>query len=202
MSKKITQLTAATAGEISDDDLLAVVENASGATKKVTRVNLLDDAVATASLQDDAVTTAKVNDGAITGAKLDTDAIIQDYDTRDTNVATSSTSAVQISGLSNTITVESGKKVRIRFFGPSVVNTTKASVYISIWNGTVGSGTQLQESRHVLETSTSAMPAICEAFVTGLSGSQTFNAAIRVSGGTGTVAGASTAPMILTTEQF
>lgn len=192
MSKKITQLTAATAGEITDDDLIPIVENASGATKKATRANILDDAVSTASVQD----------AAITGAKLATDAILQDFDTRTTNVSTTSSTAVQISGLSNTITVESGKKVRVRFFGPSVAETIKASVYISIWNGTVGSGTQVQESRHVLETSTSSMPAICEAIVEGLSGSQTFNAAIRVSGGTGTVAGSSTTPMILTTEQF
>lgn len=64
MTKKISQLTAATSSEVTDDDLLVIVENASGATKKVTRANLLDSAVGTADIEDDAVTLAKIADSS------------------------------------------------------------------------------------------------------------------------------------------
>ena len=70
MAKKITQLTAATASDLTDSDLIPVVDAEAGSTKKATRQDLLDDAVETDSIQDDAVTTPKIADGAVESEKL------------------------------------------------------------------------------------------------------------------------------------
>jgi hypothetical protein len=60
------------------------------------------------------------------------------------NLNTSSTSPVQATGLTATVTVPPGcKKIRPTFYGSAANAAVGDGVFISIWRGTVGSGVQV-----------------------------------------------------------
>lgn len=111
--------------------------------------------------------------------------------------STTSTTAVQITSLTATVTVPSGGRgVKITLFGPTIENSGANFTTWSIWNGTVGSGTQLASVSNL----SGASPGTCIAFHTPSAGSITYNAGILVTAGTGYITAGATMPAFLLVE--
>lgn len=104
------------------------------------------------------------------------------------NFTTTSATAVQVTGLTATVTVPAGRTVRISVFGSDMFASASAAFTLSIWDGVVNVGTQLGRALANNGGSTGfTVPAICEAIVTGVSGSKTYNVGLQTSGGTVTL---------------
>ena len=114
---------------------------------------------------------------------------------------TTSTSYVQATGLTSTVTIPSGgRNVKITYFSRNLYNGGGNSVYISIWDGTVGSGTQLAETSQATASGTTSS-GVCIAVVTPSAGSKTYN--IGLKSGSSTTAGfdaAATYPAFMLVE--
>lgn len=154
------------------------------------------------TLKDDSVTEDVIEDDAVTAAKLDNGAIKLAYVKKTSNFASSATSATQITGLTADIDIPDtgGRDVEIELYTPSIDNdSTNQIITISIWDGVVGSGTQLNKATgaknavggHPIHL---AAKAVLEA---PAAGAKTINAALHSSGGQSTVIGAATSPSFL-----
>jgi hypothetical protein len=93
------------------------------------------------------------------------------------NINTSSTSPVQATGLTATVTVPSGcKKIRATFYGSAANATAGDGVFISIWRGTVGSGVQVGSAAWTQNTASFESVINCPGMDSSPpSGSQTYN---------------------------
>lgn len=70
------------------------------------------------------------------------------YRSTETGFNTTSATPVQITGLSVPVIVPTGRSIRVTFFGRALYNTTvNNSSSVSIWDGTVGSGTKIASAR-------------------------------------------------------
>lgn len=149
---------------------------------------------------------SKLNtNNSVPAAALETTAIALGYAEITTSPSTTTSgTAVAISGLGASVTIPSGgRKVKITVYIPDVRNNNAAGAsYISIWDGTVGSGTQLQEaSLGVAQTASNRSPVIAQAVVTPSAGAKTYNIGQRTNGtGTTAITCASTAPAFVLVE--
>lgn len=114
------------------------------------------------------------------------------------NSTTTSTSAVQANGLSITLTVPSGAtRLKVTAFSGGVFNaTTGDSVLVSLWDGTVGSGTELVQAE-VGDTGIAGGPIEVPVFVSSsvwpAAGSKTYNLGLNaITGGTATFSASTT----------
>jgi hypothetical protein len=115
------------------------------------------------------------------------------------NQGTSSTSVVQATALSMPIIVPTGGR-RIAFdakFSNITSDSGALNPYLSIWQGTVGSGTQLDETTLTISASAFAGPLKSRAVTTLAAGSYTINAGIKVSASSATYLAATTTPALL-----
>lgn len=118
-----------------------------------------------------------------------------------TSFATTSTSPTQVLGLTATVTVPAGaRKVRITAYSYYLTNSGVANTSMSIWDGTVGSGTLLAQSSITAAGGNYLVPATAIAIVTPSAGTKTYNVALSVSAGTGTLAAAAAAPSFISVE--
>lgn len=115
-------------------------------------------------------------DNQVTGNSLATNAIKLGLGTRGSDAATSSGTAADIS-LGVTVTVPAGgRSVKITAYAASLSNNTNAQyVEMSIWDGTVGSGTQLNKTTEYIATANTPKGGLCMAVVTPAAGSKTYN---------------------------
>ncbi len=97
------------------------------------------------------------------------------------NFSTGSNTAVQVTGLTATVTVPSGgRSIRITAYGPSCYSDGAGDIIsLSLWDGVVGSGTQLVESDW--QNSNANQHSVMEArsIVTPAAGSKTYNVGLR-----------------------
>ncbi len=141
-----------------------------------------------------------LTNNVILGNNLATSAIKLGYTQITSSFNTTSATAVQVTGLTSTVTIPpGGRGVKITAFSQSLTNTGTNFNGISIWDGTVGSGTQLTEAGSGLTATTSA-PGTAIAFHTPSAGSKTYNVGFRASGGTGTLAAGATFPAFILVE--
>lgn len=92
------------------------------------------------------------------------------------NQATASTTYVQVTGLTLTVTIPAGNRcVKITGFMVPYNNSAGDGVLISIWDGAVGSGTQLSVGGYEKNSLTSAAGCIVMAIVQPAAGSKTYN---------------------------
>jgi len=139
----------------------------------------------------------------ITANSLSNSAITIGYAQTTADFSSASTTAVQVTGLTTTVTIPTGsRKIKITAFTSYMyAGTAAAAAYISIWDGTVGSGTQLQESQVTSSTGGQAYVGIAIAVVTPAAGSKTYNIGYRVSSGpAGTFHGSATTPAFILVE--
>jgi hypothetical protein len=120
--------------------------------------------------------------------------------------ATSVQSATQIPGLIKAITIPAGAaSVKVTAYAYFMaVNAAGSNNFLSIWqgsNGPSGSGSVNLSTAQVTATAAnSGASALAEADITGASGNQTFSVGYHVSGNTGTLYAAPSAPAFLKIE--
>lgn len=115
---------------------------------------------------------------------------------------TTSNSSTQVTGLSCPVIVPTGRKVKITFHSGTIYNdTANNNAWTQIWDGTVGSGTQLNESTVYPTANSQRFNMICEAITTPSSTSKTYNAGLSdPNSGTARLVGASTTPISIRVE--
>jgi hypothetical protein len=120
-----------------------------------------------------------------------------------TTTATSAATATAISALSVTATIPTGcKAVKITAYCPALANNAGVNTFFSIWQGTVGSGTQLQFADQVINVAGEAVPVTPIAVIQNpTAGSVTYNIGIyNGSASTSTANAFSSAPMFILVE--
>lgn len=159
-----------------------------------------DGGIATAKHADSSIATAKLADAAVTAPKLSTDAMYLGYAQITANVTTTSTTTVQVPGLSATVNVPTGgRKIKITAFATNIGNSTNSNGSgISIWDGVVGSGTQIGQSNKIPANNEFIF---CQAIVSPGSGSRTYNVGFTsVTSGTTTIGASIGGPAFILVE--
>lgn len=146
------------------------------------------------------ITFPDVSGTVITTANLQSNVL--GFASRTTDFTTSSTSYTAITSLSTSITVPSGGRgVKVTVYGSTVFVTALGAAFVSLWNGTVGSGTQLQAYQLNYSDSTAAAYGCCLVYYGVLAaGSYTLAAGIKTSAGNVTMEGSATAPAFILAE--
>jgi len=149
------------------------------------------------------ITSTQIATNGVSAANLATSAITLGYAQITSNSAyTSSSTAVQVTGLSVTVTIPAGgRKIKITGFTSTLSNSSAAVNILTIWDGTVGSGTQIAQSNTGAGGATGPnMNCICIAVVTPSSGSKTYNIGYQTTGGSTIVGATATAPAFILVE--
>lgn len=142
---------------------------------------------------------------AVQANQLATNAITLGY-AQSTSLYTGAgdTSAHLVTGLTITVTIPAGgRRVKITGFVQDVAtNTATATVLLTLWDGTVGSGTQLAASRKTTTSATGLNPIMVMAVVTPSAGSKTYNVGLQTDNGSNTpfIEASSTAPAFILAE--
>jgi hypothetical protein len=112
------------------------------------------------------------------------------------------TSATQITGLSAPAIVPTGRKIKVKLKGQDLYHSIAGDAAIAtLWDGTVGSGTQLDLSRGLSNAGGGASVCDCEAITTPATNSKTYNAGLHAGvAGTATIDASATSPLILLVE--
>lgn len=151
-----------------------------------------------------AIATSKLaDDNGIGAAKLSSSAIKLGYVQRTTDFTTTSTTDVQVTGLSATVTIPAGgRSIKITTWtrGVNISSGAPAYISVSIWDGTVGSGTKLSEDSTYLSSTSSEASSSVMAVVTPSAGSKTYNVGIRTTAGTALFEGRSSSPAFILVE--
>ena len=112
------------------------------------------------------------------------------------NATQTSSTPIQVTNLTSTVTVPTGyTKVRVTFFSASVGSSAVA--VSEIWRGTVGSGTQIQQAN---APNASAAPTNVVALDTPGAGTVTYNVSLCTTGGTATIQATTTGPAFILVE--
>ena len=117
-----------------------------------------------------------------------------------TNFATASTSAVQVTGVSCPVIVPAGRKVKVTAMFPSLSASTGTNWNAQLWDGTVGSGTQLNLITGKLNDSTFSTAGFLEQLATPSATSKTYNLGLTTNPGTITAGAAATNPIWIKVE--
>jgi hypothetical protein len=153
--------------------------------------------------------TLTLPNNSIVAANLATTAITLGYAQITSNAtcpASVGSSNQQASGLSATVTIPAGgRRVKITAFVGECFDTgANGGVGIAIWDGTVGSGTQLALSRTYAasKSANASIPLQCMVVVSPSAGSKTYNIGMFEVGGVGTatLAASSTEPAFILVE--
>lgn len=140
--------------------------------------------------------------GTAASPQLSTSSIFLGYAQVTTNVTTTSSTFVQATGLTSTVTVPSGgRRVKITVYCDAIVSSSSGNAYLSIWDGAVGTGTQIQQWESFITTPNGNPSGVhCVAVVTPSAGSKTYNVGIRVSAGTLSLFAGATFPAFILVE--
>jgi hypothetical protein len=174
-------------------------------TPLTTVVNELNGNIDNANIKSGAaIATSKLaTDNGIGATHLSSSAITLGYAQITTTFSTTSATAVQVTSLTATVTIPAGsRKIKITALGRGLYNGTAGNrAVLSIWDGTVGSGTQLAEGWGPASSSSSAGQGIAIAIVTPSAGSKTYNVGLRSeTTGTSSIDAATIAPAFILVE--
>lgn len=134
----------------------------------------------------------------VAASQLATTAITLGYVQITTNFTTTSASAVQVTSLTLTVTIPAGgRRIKVSAYTGSLASSSSGVPVLSLWNGIVGSGTQIQQCNGI--ASDGAGKYIVWSGTPG-AGSVTYNLGLSTSAGTGTLTGSSTIPAFLIVE--
>lgn len=122
------------------------------------------------------------------------------YTQINSDFTTTSTSTVQVTGLSVTVYIPSGRKVKITVYSSAIYPTSTQQTRTEIWDGVVVSGTRLQLASNS-GASVQATPHTLVVFASPSSGTRTYNVGANIStAGTYTMSAAPTAPAFILVE--
>lgn len=180
-----------------DSDYHVVNDGVSGETKKITR----DDYLQGAPLPANTVTSSAIDQNAVQADDLATNAITLGYTQITANPSNfSSTSPVQLTGLSSSVTIPAGgRRVKITAFIPLIQSGASLLCGISLWDGTVGSGTKISEQDYTIPSGAYAGYNVI-AVVSPTAGAKTYNVGIAVSTNAVTVNAAAGYPAFILVE--
>lgn len=137
----------------------------------------------------------------IPASALSTSAITLGYAQITASFSTTSATPTQVTGLSVTITVPTGgRKIKITAFSGIMVGSVAAYLGLSIWDGVVGSGTQLQLAQPYVSVGAAQATGIAQVIITPSPGSKTYNVGFQTSAGTGTLGASATSPAFILVE--
>lgn len=145
------------------------------------------------------VNTAALQTNAVGGPNLATSAITLGYAQITSPISTTSTSYVQATGLTATVTIPAGgRKIKITAQATLYNSTSGQGTNLSIWDGTVGTGTLLQATFY---TSAGVNYQSCQTITSVVSpaaGSKTYNVGYSASANTANINASTTLiPFIL-----
>lgn len=147
------------------------------------------------------ITSTQLATNSVTAPKLATNAITLGSASITANISTQATSATQATGLTSTVTVPAGGRgLEITVSGGYLaVGTGSKNIYITLWRGTVGSGTQIGLAQCTQLTANFATPMTLVAIDTPSAGSTTYNVGYATDAGPVTLTWnvSSTSPAIL-----
>lgn len=104
-------------------------------------------------------------------------------------LTTTSTTAVQATGLTCPVIIPTGRKIKVSIYSPKVTNSGAPKYCaISIWDGTVGSGTQLVDAAQIVSTGAQGSFMGCEVPTTPTATSKTYNFGFTSDSGGGVTA--------------
>jgi hypothetical protein len=114
------------------------------------------------------------------------------------NFVTTNTSATQVTGLTCPVIIPTGRKIDLLAYTSAPADSAgTAATTVSIWDGTVGSGTQLQAGPLYIPANNASSPVAVPASTTPAAASKTYNVGFHVNGSTGTFVGAATTPAFI-----
>lgn len=188
--------------------------NATLTAPTITNANLTADAITgfssanTGTIYGMAVTsgalgTSALATNAVQGNQLATTAITVGYAQITANFTTASTSAVQITGLTTTVTIPAGgRHAKISVYTAQLFNSSATTTTIGIWAGAVGVGTLLQTAalNTTGDSTSTTIPIYCVIVNIPSAGSITYNASLTVGAGTTTFFAATTSPAFILVE--
>ena len=154
------------------------------------------------TVPDETITAPKIADGAIGATKLSATAITLGYAQIITQFSTSSTTDVQVPGLSATVMIPpGGRSARITVYAGIVNSNNDAGQTnaLTIWDGTVGGGTQLNIGR-VYGGNISMNSMFVQAITAPSAGTHTYNVGMRVDGSQGNIFAEPTQPAFILVE--
>lgn len=148
------------------------------------------------------VSSTQIATNGVAASNLATSAITLGYAQITSNFTTTSTSYVQVTGLSASVTIPSGgRRIKITVFSETIsLSAGPDGVQLSLWDGTVGSGTQISQQTYTIAGTNYNLPVLMMASVTPSAGSKTYNVGMLVQTGTGSLGAASTAPAFILVE--
>jgi hypothetical protein len=142
-------------------------------------------------------------EGAITAATLAPSAITLGYAQKVADQGSIiSTTGAQITGLSSTVDIpEGGRRVKITAFCHNTSNNGDRTNILQIWEGTVGSGTQLASSLAKNRDATDSTGfMMCMAVHTPSAGSKTYNIGMAVDADVGVLHASASNPAFILVE--
>jgi hypothetical protein len=98
--------------------------------------------------------------------------------------STSSSSPVQVTGLSCPVIVPAGRRVEVEVFIPEIVNAAAGTAVASLWDGTVGSGARLDYSSQSFGGTGFLTDPDVKAVTSPASSTKTYNAGLSMSSAT------------------
>lgn len=117
------------------------------------------------------------------------------------SASTSSATYVLATGLTSTVIIPSGRSIKITVFFSSTQNTNaNTGQFFSVWDGTVGSGTQIQQLEIDQASATFQVGGTLTAYPIGASGSKTYNVGIKTTAGGANFIAATTSPAFISVE--
>ena len=146
--------------------------------------DLASNTITATQIANATITATQIATNGVGASNLATNAIKLGYaQITSTFNGTTSTSWQAVTGLSVTVTIPSGgRSVKISAYTEGIYTSTGgAYVRISIWDGTVGSGTQLSQWTANNSAADDTSGAYCVAVVTPAAGSKTYNVGIQTS---------------------
>jgi len=177
---------------------IAVVTVANGASS-ITNANITDSRTRTGAKTLD---TSTASNNLVTAPMLSTSAIKLGYAQITADITTSATSATLATGLSTTVTIPAGgRSVKVTGYLPTAYNNGANQVRVTLWDGTVGSGTQIGAAFNG-NAAGQAVPFTIMAIVTPSAGSKTYSVGYHGSGGNTTIQCASTGPAFILVEMI
>jgi hypothetical protein len=117
-----------------------------------------------------------------------------------TTFNTAATTATQITGLSCPVIVPTGRKIKISAYALSVSAGAALFASITLWDGTVGSGTQIQVWQPYLSIGAATAGVAPERILTPSATSKTYNVGLHVSTSNATLNGDATDPAYIKVE--
>ncbi len=114
---------------------------------------------------------------------------------------TGTAAITQVTGLTVPVIVPTGRKIKVTFFASTTSLATPTQILTTtVWDGTVGSGTQLAAGVISHYVGAASGGVVASAVLTPSASSKTYNGGVQTTGSNPTVAGGATTPSYLIVE--